>query len=571
MLDRLQSDDWLGGLLSNDWQYTYDANGNRNTQTRDSEPSEILQYASASNVLVDIDNAFVLSDLSGNITSMPRSSGALSLSYNQQNHLASVTRDGVVTNYGYNHQRQRLSKHQGVDLSQYLYDLNGRLVATLDDQGIIHEEYVYATQFDQAPIHHRLYEDTEDNTVEARQALTKSEAFIADPVNSQGQCEAYERTEAERTNTNALFVNNSAPTVLVGDDQYVIPPPPEDLTWLLPILYYWLLLSDGERVPIDLSATHPPLIEPHIAVIVPEEPEGEALDYIVDVATTKRALNNDPDIARHCIQEGETTVDLKNLPLNGTNVYVRVWYKKLNGDWVYNDYELETEARTPATRYVTRSYVIKDHLDTPRFIYDDEQTQTWRWASDGFGQQAANDDVDQDGVQTNFNLKFAGQYEDLESGLFYNWNRYYDSELGRYVTSDPIGLAGGMNTYGYANSNPANFIDPLGLSAITLPYPGAIIRPIPLPGQLIDPVLPIPFDGVPPGDDGSQGRGKLCKLQSSIFLGETSEGRYSMICEYKCKDGSTVTTTHSQKFKKCPDYFYNGFAQVYPIQSCEAG
>ncbi len=204
-------------------------------------------------------------------------------------------------------------------------------------------------------------------------------------------------------------------------------------------------------------------------MIVPEEPEGEALDYIVDVATTKRALNNDPDIARHCIQEGETTVDLKNLPLNGTNVYVRVWYKKLNGDWVYNDYELETEARTPATRYVTRSYVIKDHLDTPRFIYDDEQTQTWRWVSDGFGNQAANDDVDQDGVQTNFNLKFAGQYYDQETGLHYNWNRYYDPATDRYITSDPIGLEGGMNTYVYANANPLKYVDPDGRVAFLAP------------------------------------------------------------------------------------------------------
>ncbi|MCE0826915.1 RHS repeat-associated core domain-containing protein [Buttiauxella sp. A2-C2_NF] len=51
------------------------------------------------------------------------------------------------------------------------------------------------------------------------------------------------------------------------------------------------------------------------------------------------------------------------------------------------------------------------------------------------------------------NLRFAGQYEDEESGLHYNRFRYYDSETGQYLTPDPIGLLGGVNPYGYV-SNP---------------------------------------------------------------------------------------------------------------------
>jgi RHS repeat-associated protein len=58
---------------------------------------------------------------------------------------------------------------------------------------------------------------------------------------------------------------------------------------------------------------------------------------------------------------------------------------------------------------------------------------------------------------------FPGQYYDQETGLHYNYFRYYDPSTGRYITSDPIGLDGGLNTYLYANANPTNGVDPNGL------------------------------------------------------------------------------------------------------------
>ncbi len=65
------------------------------------------------------------------------------------------------------------------------------------------------------------------------------------------------------------------------------------------------------------------------------------------------------------------------------------------------------------------------------------------------------------------NFRFPGQYYDKETGLHYNWNRYYDPETGRYISPDPIGLAGGNSLYGYAGADPVNFVDPDGEFAIT--------------------------------------------------------------------------------------------------------
>jgi RHS repeat-associated protein len=108
-------------------------------------------------------------------------------------------------------------------------------------------------------------------------------------------------------------------------------------------------------------------------------------------------------------------------------------------------------------------FIHTDHLDTPRVIQDRAGRTRWTWLAEPFGNQAPNQNPQSLG-ELSFNLRMPGQYFDREVNLFYNRARLYDAGIGRYVTSDPIGLEGGINTYAYAFSQPTALTDPNGLN-----------------------------------------------------------------------------------------------------------
>jgi RHS repeat-associated protein len=111
-------------------------------------------------------------------------------------------------------------------------------------------------------------------------------------------------------------------------------------------------------------------------------------------------------------------------------------------------------------------FIHSDHLNTPRVVVDRQNRVRWRWLAEPFGTSAPETDPSGLGVFTQ-NLRFPGQYADQESGLFYNYHRYYAAEGGQYTQSDPVGLAGGsVSTYGYVGGKPLQWVDPSGLCPI---------------------------------------------------------------------------------------------------------
>lgn len=130
-----------------------------------------------------------------------------------------------------------------------------------------------------------------------------------------------------------------------------------------------------------------------------------------------------------------------------------LWLDSLPLATIDADYDAQGKVGNP-----TLLYLHGDHLDTPRLATDASGQIAWQWQSDAFGRGEA---LSQGSTQVN--LRFPGQYYDAESGLHYNYFRDYDPETGRYVESDPIGLGGGLNTYGYVEANPVLRTDSLGL------------------------------------------------------------------------------------------------------------
>ena len=106
-----------------------------------------------------------------------------------------------------------------------------------------------------------------------------------------------------------------------------------------------------------------------------------------------------------------------------------------------------------------------DHLGTPQAATDAQRHLVWQAATTPFGVTrilyAAG--ATAQAPAFTLDLRLPGQVYDAETGLHYNYQRDYDPALGRYLTADPIGLAGGTQPYGYAGGNPLMRVDALGL------------------------------------------------------------------------------------------------------------
>jgi RHS repeat-associated protein len=116
---------------------------------------------------------------------------------------------------------------------------------------------------------------------------------------------------------------------------------------------------------------------------------------------------------------------------------------------------------------------VTDQVGTPRELLSSDGLTAWRAQSSTFGEA---EDIEH--RTTDCSIRFQGQWLDDESGLAYNFHRYYEPSTGQYLSSDPLGLKGGLRNHGYVH-NPLAWVDPWGLVSFWSPggaaskgYPG---------------------------------------------------------------------------------------------------
>jgi RHS repeat-associated protein len=124
--------------------------------------------------------------------------------------------------------------------------------------------------------------------------------------------------------------------------------------------------------------------------------------------------------------------------------------------WVF-----EPESFSPLAKLVgdARYSLVTDHLGTPKAMFDATGAEVWSASIDAYG-----DLRDLKGHRQSCPFRYPGQYEDQETGLYYNRFRYYDPQAGQFNRPDPIGLGGGFGIYQYV-ANPIAMSDSLGLAA----------------------------------------------------------------------------------------------------------
>ncbi len=424
-LDRLETAH-SGSILR---EYSYDQNGNRLTH---SENGAITHYGYSPDThhlesLSGADPQSYTYDSGGNTIRK----GNLIFGYGDHNRLTTVSLSSgaPVASYGYNGHGERVKKTAG-STTYYHYDNNRRLIAETDAQGNSTREYIYLDDTIVAVIAggvassdppEQILDNSDPGTVVV--GRWKASTAVSGFEGSNYQFHAgFGKTIAVRKRANRNVSADTLDPIQAGGRSS------NRVTWK-PVL------TAPDHYNIFAKWTAQP-------------------NRATNATYRVRHRNGTASVVVNQQSRGGTWNLLGNFELDGQSTITLIG--RANGRVIADAIRILRTGPPPSSNADALYFVHSDHLATPQAITDRNQNVVWSAHATPFGLFTTTGSL-------TFNLRFPGQYFDRETGLHYNYFRYYDPQTGRYVTSDPIGLQGGLNTYAYVANNPLKWIDPTGL------------------------------------------------------------------------------------------------------------
>ena len=489
-LDRLDTSS--GPYGSRD--YDYDINGNR-TQLNDGAVTS-YGYTPDTNRMSQAGSDVIQLDANGNTLAV----GDRSYTYTGINRLFEVFDNGsLVSTYAYNGLGQRVAKYKPDGSGQrFIFGKAGKLLAELDLQGNIVKEYVYLEDELLAVIDHTQI--TQANSAEfalngvnadvdlltrviglqvngsPREEVTVLEQDWHDTDLGMFRFINFWGRNAAGVELNGLIWFTDGVLESINISQYVPPVRKGDYNFSAAVgvhTYTGIDPNTGNSATLTVDES--------TRTITVAEQGWPQVSYTIAEADWITGTAGSFETITFTVTDGGLLIN-GGITRNETDNFA--WLQTREGTAQTDSYQL------PAVRVngaAALMYAHNDHLGTPHMLTDEGGVAVWSAVYDPFGMATVNEDLDGNGNTVTLNIRFPGQYYDAESGLHYNYFRYYDPETGRYITSDPIGLNGGLNTFGYVGGNPIYWADPYGLEAVmrwptsaTIPKPGIGLLPNPV-------------------------------------------------------------------------------------------
>lgn len=194
-----------------------------------------------------------------------------------------------------------------------------------------------------------------------------------------------------------------------------------------------------------------------------QQPDGREIVFKYDALGRRTEKSFNKEVTRF-IWDGnlplhEFTYKEQERPVAMVNEWGNISYDRKENTENLTTWLFEADSFVPTAKIADgKKYsIVSDYLGTPQMMLDEDGEKVWEGVLDIYGRLRT-----LTGEKSALPFRYQGQYDDVETGLCYNRFRYYDTQIGNYISQDPIRLAGGDNFYAYVH-NPNAWIDVFGL------------------------------------------------------------------------------------------------------------